>query len=93
MAIFAVIAQPGQNAEKLPGALTDAFPLNLSIGPGVWLVAGATTAQEVSSRIGITPDLAAGPGMVLEVASYFGRANPAYWSWIRTNWEAGAISG
>jgi len=28
-----------------------------------------------------------GSAVVIEAASYFGRANPAIWSWIKTHWE------
>lgn len=92
MAIFAIIQQPGANAEKLQSAVEAAFPATMyPIGAGVWLVAGAGTAQDVANRIGVTPDGASGSAIVLEAASYFGRANPAVWSWIKSNWEARAV--
>lgn len=66
--------------ERFPGA-------HYSLGNGVWLVAGNGTAREISERLGITPDAENGTGIVLETASYYGRANPAVWSWIKESWE------
>ena len=92
MAIFAIILQPGPNGEKLPQAIVDKAGEGkfLGISEGTWLVASSGTAQDVSNRIGITEGLA-GSAVVLEVASYFGRANPAIWSWIKSNWEGPPI--
>lgn len=88
MTIFTVFRQPGLNGEKLPGAIAEHFPNNfLMIGDDIWLVAGKSTAQEVSDKLGIsTGDN--GSGVVLAVSSYFGRANPNIWDWIKTKWEA-----
>ncbi len=89
MAVFAIIQQPHPNSAKLPGAVSAAYPdANYFVGNGVWLVAGSGTANDVSNKVGITPDATAGTAIVLEVASYFGRANPAIWTWIKANWEA-----
>jgi Zn-dependent M28 family amino/carboxypeptidase len=91
MAIFAVIQQPGDNGTKLPDAVAAAYgQTSYVVQDGVWLVAGQGTAQDVSNKIGIT-DGAAGAAVVLEAASYFGRANPAIWSWIKANWEGPPI--
>ncbi len=87
MAIFAIITQPGTNSAKLPEAVTKAFEgANYPLGNGVWLVSAVGTANDVSNKVGITPDGESGTGVVVEVASYFGRANPAIWSWIKANW-------
>ncbi len=51
-------------------------------------MAARGAAKEVSDTLGIT-DGAAGAALVFEVASYFGRANPNIWSWIKDNWDAG----
>jgi hypothetical protein len=90
MAIFAVIQQPSANSARLGPKVLSAFPTHLSIGSGVWLVAAAGTAQDVSTKLEILPTEQNGAAVVLEVASYFGRANPAIWSWIKTNWEGRA---
>jgi hypothetical protein len=91
MAIFAVISQPGPNAEKLPEAIKRNFPDGVyDVGSGIWLISGRGPAKEVSDQLGVT-DGSNGSAIVIEVASYFGRANPAIWSWIQSNWERTAI--
>jgi len=92
MAIFAIIAQPGTNSTKLPSAVADAFgAAHYPLENGVWLVSAAGTAKDVSDRLGISPAAENGTGVVVEVASYFGRANPAIWSWIKANWEGAPV--
>jgi len=87
MAIFAVIAQPGQNTEKLPESLHSAVGSSkvFDLSDGAWLISANGTAQDICGRIGITEGHA-GSAVVVEVASYYGRANPAIWSWIKENW-------
>ncbi len=86
MAIFAIIQQSGTNEAKLSDAVAAGFEnANYPLGNGVWLVSLSGTAKDVSDKVGIT-DAAGGTGVVVEVASYFGRANPAIWSWIKSNW-------
>ena len=88
MTIFAVIKQPGPNSELLAGAIGQHFPLqHYDLGNGSWLIADNGTASDLSTKLGITPEGAVGSAVVIEVASYYGRANPAIWSWIKTNWE------
>lgn len=90
MAVFAVIAQPqaGTDPNKLPQAVQTLYADNfLPVGPGVWLIAHVGTVQDLSGKLGITDGLN-GAALVLEVGSYFGRANPAFWTWIKTKWEA-----
>jgi hypothetical protein len=89
MAIFAVIQQPGPGGDKLPATIAKEFPdANYVISQGVWLVAGSGTAQDTTLKLGIVPATDAGSAVVIEAASYYGRANPAIWSWIKSNWEA-----
>ena len=92
MAIFAIILQPGANGEHLPHSIATAVGEGkfLKIADGSWLVSDRGTAQDLSGRIGITEDHA-GSAVVLEIASYYGRANPAIWSWIKTNWEGAPL--
>ena len=88
MTIFAVIVQPGPNSERLDDAVRGGFQgayYQLDAGHG-WLVAAKTTTKELSDTLGIT-DGSNGAALVVEVASYFGRANPNIWSWIKTHWE------
>jgi len=89
MAIFAIIAQPSTNAASLADAVQTHFgDSNYKVAGGHWLVATNRTAKEVSDALGVS-DGAVGAGIVVEVASYFGRANPDIWTWIKAHWEAG----
>ena len=88
MTIFAIIVQPN----VAPGKLSDAIAAKIGDAKYVidgghgWLVASTKTAKELSDELGIT-DGTNGGALVLEVASYFGRANPSVWTWIKNNWE------
>lgn len=92
MAIFSIIPQSGPNGEFLQDALYKAFGDTkcLTLGNGCWLVSASGTAQDISTQIGLTEG-AVGSAIVLEVSSYYGRANPAIWSWIKTNWEGPSL--
>lgn len=86
MPVFTVIRQSDPN-EALASAITQEFPeTHYDLGRGVWLVSGSGTAQEISDKLKITPDGATGTGIVIEAASYYGRANPAIWTWIKNQW-------
>jgi hypothetical protein len=90
MTVFVIIPQPNPNASRLPGAIKAAFPgpdavYDLDEGKG-WLVSSTGTAQSVSEKLGITTGENGG-ALVIEMASYFGRANPNIWSWIRSSLE------
>ena len=88
MAIFAIIKQPGLYGEKLGAAIGQRYPdAFYSLSNDAWLVSDIGTAQDVSERLGITSG-ENGSAVVIEMASYFGRANPAIWSWIKTMWES-----
>lgn len=85
MAIFAIIRQTEDAV--LGGVVAKAYPTaHYRLNDASWLVAAPGTAIEVSESLGLG---AAGPnsGVVIEIASYYGRANPAIWSWIKSNWE------
>ncbi len=86
MAIFAIIKQPGTADNIAVAVHTQYANSNYTLGSDAWLVAAPSTASEVSDTLGITTG-ANGSAVVVEVASYFGRANPAIWSWIKANWE------
>ena len=86
MPVFAVIRQSDPEG-ALARAIAAEFPdAHYDVGVGAWLVAGSGTAQEISNKLGVTPDAATGSAVVLEAASYYGRANPAIWTWIKENW-------
>jgi hypothetical protein len=87
MTLFAIIQQPGTNGERLSGAIETAYPeAKYDLANGVWIVSDIATAKEISDKVGISGG-ANGSAIVLEVASYFGRANPAIWSWMKAKWE------
>ena len=90
MAIFAIIKQPG-SADNVGFAVHSQYPaLHYDLGADAWLVAAQSTAQDVSEKLGITSGIN-GSAIIVEVASYFGRANPAIWTWIKANWEGAPI--
>jgi len=93
MAIFAIIPQPNANSAKLAGAVEAQFKdYNYPIDGGHgWLVAAKKTTKDVCDVLGVT-DGSNGAALVFEVASYFGRANPNVWSWIKLHWETGGAS-
>jgi hypothetical protein len=93
MAIFAVLPTPTQATPELVAAVTQHFKEThvLIDGGHGWLVAGSRTAKDVSDLLGIS-DGTNGAALILEVASYFGRANPNIWSWIKLHWETGRSS-
>ena len=88
MTIFAIIPQPNPNQNTgLPAAIMNTYPNGwhaLDNGAG-WLVSTFGTPQTVSNALGIT-DGRSGSAIVIEVAAYWGRANPNTWSWIQSNW-------
>jgi hypothetical protein len=87
MTIFAIIKQPGRNSDKLAGAIERTYQQsNYELENGSWLVSDTATAKDVADKLGIT-DGVNGSGLVVEIASYYGYANPAVWSWMKTNWE------
>ena len=88
MTIFAIIASSG----PLSGGLTadivaHAEFRHLRVADHLWLVAGGGTAKEVADKLGISEGKK-GSAIVLEISSYWGRATPDVWSWVKTNWEA-----
>ncbi|MCH8166923.1 MAG: hypothetical protein IIC03_03215 [Proteobacteria bacterium] len=92
MTIFVIIRQAGTDVEKLGKAIASAYPDDIyDLGDGAWLVSDTATAKDISDNIGIT-DGKIGSAVIIETASYFGRANPAIWSWIKAKWN-GAPNG
>lgn len=88
MSIFVVVAQSeegpaGTLAAKVAQSGLPSYPLQ----DDVWLLSYRGTAQDLCSTLGIYPDGANGTAVVIEVGSYYGRANPAIWTWMKTNWE------
>jgi hypothetical protein len=89
MSIFIIVRQLPVPESDLGVAIKAAFPDDVyELGDGAWLVSDSSTALDVSNKIGITEGKV-GSAVVIEAASYYGRANPAIWSWIKTKWEGG----
>lgn len=88
MPIFAIIRQPAADPMSLGRAVTAAFPdKHYPLSDTTWLVAANGTAIDVSTKLGLGAN-GINTGVVVEVGSYYGRANPAIWTWIKSNWEA-----
>jgi hypothetical protein len=88
MTIFAIISPQGQLAQPLRVAIeTSAEYQHTRVNDGFWLVAAVGTAKDIADKLGVSEGQK-GSAIVLEVASYWGRASPDLWSWIKTNWEA-----
>lgn len=90
MPVFTIIRQPNANGEKLGPTIAQTYPLHhYVLSDDAWLVAARGTAKDISDRLGVTEGTN-GSALVVEAASYFGRANPAIWTWINANWNAGS---
>jgi hypothetical protein len=87
MLLFAILGH--DDNPRLSAALTLHFPGNyLRIGNGQWLVAGGnTTVVDVSNILGIS-DGTNGSGIVISIASYYGRANTNIWEWMKVKLSA-----
>lgn len=87
MTLFTIIQQPGTIGDQLSNAVKAAYPDDVYVlGNGAWIVSDSVTARDVSDKIGISEG-DNGSAIVVEVASYFGRANPSIWSWMKAKWE------
>lgn len=84
--LFVVLAQ--NNFDQIGAAIKEKYPDNYSLASGQWLLAvpGKTT-KEISDALGITgvePPSGIGSAIIVAFDSYFGRANPQIWEWIRS---------
>ncbi|WJI78957.1 MULTISPECIES: hypothetical protein [unclassified Mesorhizobium] len=89
MAIFLIVPQPHTSGHKLGPAIAANFPnANYALeGEAGWLVSANLSVMDLSGRLGIT-DGSNGAAVIVEAASYYGRANPNTWSWIKANWDS-----
>lgn len=92
MSIFVIVQQnasgpSGTLAAKIASVGHPSYPLSV----GVWLMAFRGTAMDLCSELGISPNAEFGTAVVTEVSSYYGRANPAIWTWIKSNWEGAPL--
>jgi hypothetical protein len=82
MPVFAVLA-PLDN-QKIGPAIESLFGTGenfFRVSNGQWFVATPGTAQTVADRLGIS-DGTNGGGVVVTIASYWGRANADLWPWL-----------
>lgn len=95
MTIFAVLMPTPQLA--LATKIASEFPSNhLKITDTQWLISEASTAADVSKRLGIADpaNLSApmvGQAIVFATSGYFGRAPQNVWDWIKIKLEARAV--
>ena len=90
MAVFAIISQATSDVGALSSAIKTAYPLHhYELSDSAWLVAARGSAKDISDRLLISDGPTPG-AVVIEAASYFGRANPAIWTWITANWNVGS---
>jgi hypothetical protein len=90
MPVFAIIPQPNPNTAKLAGVIATLFGTEFRTLQGAdkgWLVSTKGTAQELSAKLGVTSG-ENGAAIIIEIASYFGRATPDIWSWIKEKMES-----
>jgi len=89
MPVFAIIPQPNPNTTKLANVIATTFTNEFIAleGEKGWLVSTKGTAQELSAKLGVSSG-ENGAAAIFEIASYFGRANPNIWSWIKIKMEA-----
>lgn len=92
MPIFVLLPQNETAQANLAAAVVASYPNDHKKLPvHGWLVAAKGSAVDVSTTLGITSGEGAGPTgstMVIEVASYYGRANKDIWDWIKGKLEA-----
>lgn len=96
MAIFFVSTPNGTARHReVVGEAVSKFERQLSLGEGQWLIAAQGTAVSISERLGITgptetppPEIIRHPTIIVHVSGYFGRGNPEWWEWLKSNWEA-----
>lgn len=80
MPVFAVLPD---NPIAIAGKVTAVIPQGnaLQLPGGAWLVVHAGTSRELAELLGIAEGMPTG-GVVLPIASYWGRADPSVWEWL-----------
>ena len=87
MSIFMIVEVNSTPRDVLGKKIIETYPdEHYSLEGGNWLVSDSTTAKAISDKLGLTEG-EAGSAVIVEAASYYGRANPAIWSWIKDKWE------
>jgi len=86
MSIFAVIA-PTDNSKLGPVIETQFANKQIQVWAGQWLISTEGTTQQISETLGINGGIN-GSGIVLSIVSYWGRANPGIWEWLKSQQES-----
>jgi hypothetical protein len=90
MAIFAIVAYPG-NSEPLRLVLEREFLGKFfTVASGHWLVSGSGTAKDIADKLGVG-DAVKVQAIIYNVGGYYGFAPTTVWEWIKANW--GTSSG
>lgn len=88
MSVFVIIS-PVPSNPRLQAMIKQHYPNNhYELYSNQWLVSGGVTAQELSEKLGIdkTTD-ESGSAIVFSISSYWGKANPNIWEWLKVHWE------
>lgn len=85
MSVFLVIAPP-DNALLGPALESRFAGKFMRVWNGQWFISASGTPREICEHLGIA-DGPNGSGIVIAVASYWGRANADLWPWLRSNFE------
>lgn len=92
MTIFAVLMPIPQQA--LVEEITKSFPEDyLSLNETQYLISTRGTVVELATKLGIYDEKqpekpATGVAVLLTISSYFGRASPTIWDWIKAKLES-----
>ena len=87
MAIFVLVQTDLSNSAKLSKKVFELYGEdNYSLSTGSWLISADETAKGISEKLGIL-DGEITSVVIVEMASYHGRADPAIWSWIKDKRE------
>ena len=84
MAVFAVV-QPQIKSNPPLEEKIKSYPY-LKVRDGFWFIEAKTTAQDVSTALGISSG-ETGAAIIMKVSSYYGRADTSIWDWMQTHWE------
>lgn len=86
MSIFLLAQTSNYNTKKISEKINELFADDFyDLGAGSWLISADDTAQGISNKMGFVDGVLNG-AVIVEIASYHGRANPAVWSWIKDKW-------
>ncbi|GAB7550696.1 hypothetical protein NRB_01900 [Novosphingobium sp. 11B] len=90
MSIFVVsIVNPSGSAGTIASAVEGYGKPFLKVSETTYLVSYDGAARQLADEIGVTGG-ERGTAIVSEVASYWGRGDPAIWTWMTSHWGKGS---